>query len=187
MDSLDIIPLATAKNWISVDVSDTQWDTDIERLIRTAVDRIEKYTSWRLYQRTETIYNRQQPYYNPANYFPPVGSGEWHGSTGVRSVPGGLSIYLYPFTITSVKDSADADVTYTTAIQPLKTLLWAAPNSVITLQTGFAADDIAKIPQTFIDAALKLITDMFENRDNYTTSMPTEVQYMLNQYRRALI
>jgi hypothetical protein len=185
MDALDIISLAMAKNWISVDVTDTQWDEDIGRLIRTAIDRVERYTSWRLYQRTETLYNRQQPYYNPANYFPPAGSGEWHGSTGVRSVPGGLSIYLFPFTITSVKDSNGADVTYTTVIQPLKTLLYALPNSIITLQTGFT--DVTKIPQTFIDAALKLITDMFENRDNYTTSMPTEVQYMLNQYRRALI
>lgn len=187
MDALDIISLATAKNWISVDTSDTQWDEDIQRLIRTAVARVEKYTSWRLYQRTEVLYNPQQPFYNPSDYFPETGRGEWSGSTGIKWIPGGLSIYLYPFSIISVKDKDGNDVTYTTAIQSLKTLLYALPNSTITLQTGFAIEDVDQIPSVFIDACLKLITDMFENRDNYKSDNPTEVQMMLNQYRRSII
>lgn len=187
MDALDIISLATAKNWLNIDVSDTQWDADVSRLIRTAVDRAERYTCWQLYQRTITLYNKQQPFYNPADYFPPTGSGQWWGTNFVRYTPEFLSIYVFPFTIVSVQDSNAEDVTYTTKLNPLKTLLYAAPNSVITLQTGFAVEDVANIPSTFLDVCLKMITDGFENRDNYQAALPTESQNMLNQYRRAII
>lgn len=188
MDALDILPVATAKNWLSVDVSDTQWDADIARLIKTAIDWVETYTCWRTYQRTETVYSRSQPYYNPGNYFPPVGSGEWFGSTsGIRCTPEGLSIYLNPFTITSVKDKDGNDVAYTVARNPLKTILYTLPNSIITLQTGFAIGDIGKIPQVFIDAALKMVIDLFETRDTYKTDQPNSINTLLNQYRRAII
>lgn len=187
MDALDIVSRDSAKVWLGVDATDTRWDTHIDRVIRSAVDRIERYTCWRLYERTEVVYNRQVPFYNPSNNFPPIGSGEWTGTSGLRSVPGGLSIYLYPFTIISVKDADNADVVYTTYLNPLKTLLYAAPNSVITLQTGFVIANVTQIPQIFLDAIYKLVTDMFENRDNYKSDNPTEVQSMLNQYRRAIL
>lgn len=187
MDQLDVIPLATAKNWLNIDVSDNQWDADVTRLIRTAVDRVERYTCWRLFQRTEYAYTRQDPFFNPADYFPAIGTGEWSGPGFVKHIPNGVSIYLYPFTIVSVKDKDNNDVTYTTVLNPLKTLLYAAPNSIITLQTGFASGDVSKIPSTFLDACLKMIVDGFENRDNFTAGLPTESQTMLNQYRRAVI
>lgn len=187
MDALDIISRSTAKNWLNIDSGDTTWDLDVDRLIRTAVDRAERYTCWQLYERTVTLYNKQQPFYNPADYFPPTGSGEWWGTNYVRYTPEYLSIYLFPFTITSVKDGNGNDVTYTTKLNALKTLLYAAPNSVITLQVGFASGDVAKIPQTFLDACLKMIVDGFENRDNFTAGLPTESNTMLNQYRRAII
>ncbi len=189
MDALDIISRDTVKNWISVDPSDTEWDLDIDRLIRTAVDWVEKYTCWRLYQREEFIFNNQDNCYVPSDYFPDYGSGFWPGRSGVLWTPKHVSIYLYPFTITSVQDlsSPPADVKYTTIRQPLRTLLYAAPNSMITLQTGFAIGDVGKIPSPFLDACHKMIVDMFENRDNYKTDYPMETQMLLNQYRRCLI
>jgi len=189
MDALDIIPLNSAKNWLNIELAFTDDDATITRLIKAAVDWVEKHTCWRTYQRTEILYNRQQPFFNPANFFPIAGYGEWYGSSGIKCIPGGLSIYLYPFTITSVTDQSDPPVAveYTTKKNALKTLLYALPNSVITLQTGFAVEDIAQIPPPLIEAAYKWITYLYENRDSYQVSQPTDIQILINQYRRALI
>ncbi len=187
MDALDVISLASAKNWISVDTDDTQWDDDIKRLIKSAVAWVEKYTCWQLYQRDVVLYNHQNPYYIPADYFPDYGTGSWNGNSGAKWTPKGLSIYLYPFTLTSVKDKDGNDVDYTTVVQPLKTILYGAPNSLITISAGFASGDTDKIPTIFLDACYKLITDWFENRDNYKAELPGQIQTMLNQYRRAII
>lgn len=189
MNALDVISLNSAKNWLNIELSYTDDDATISRLISAAIDWVEKYTCWRTFQRTEVIYNRQIPYFNPENFFPIQGQGEWTGPTGIKWVPGGLSIYIYPFTITSVQDQSNppVDVTYTRVANPLKTLLYAAPNSVITLETGFSAENIAKIPPPLIEAAYKWLTYLYENRDSYQTSQPTDIQVLINQYRRALI
>lgn len=187
MDALDVISLASVKSWLNVDEVDTSQDEAITRLIKSSVDWVEKYTAWRFYQREEVVYNRQGPFFNQANYFPQVGYGEWNGTGRIKHVPGGLSIYLYPFTITSVKDKDGNAAQYTTVINALKTLLYALPNSIITLQTGFASADIGKIPPPLIDACYKWITYFFENRDMYNVQTPTDLNMMLNQYRRAFI
>lgn len=189
MDATDIISVVSTKNWLNIEAGFTDDDGTIIRLIKAAIDWVETYTSWRTFQRTEIVYNRQIPFFNPANNFPPVGSGTWNGPSGVQSIPGGLSIYLYPFTIISVQDQSDppADVEYSTINNRLKTLLYALPNSVITLQTGFATGDIAKIPPPLIEAAYKLITYLYENRDSYQASQPTDIQTLINQYRRSII
>ncbi len=189
MDALDIVSLASAKSWLNVDDVDVSQDAAITRLIMSAVDWVEKLTSWRFYQRTEIIYNRQQANYVPANYFPVYGTGFWPGSPGIRWTPKGLSIYLYPFTVVSVQDlfSPPADVTYTLQRNTLKMLLHAAPNSMITLQTGFDIPGIAGIPPPLIDACYKLITYLFENRDMYNVQFPTDIQMLINPYRRAII
>jgi hypothetical protein len=189
MDALDIVSLVSAKSWLSVDEDDASQDEAITRLIKTAVDWVEKYTSWRLYQREEYIFNNQDNCYVPSDYFPDYGSGFWPGRSGVLWTPKHVSIYLYPFTITSVTDlsSPPSDVQYTTVRQPLRTLLYAAPNSMITLQTGFALSDVGKISPPLIDTCYKLITYLFENRDMYNVQFPTDIQMMINQYRRSII
>lgn len=185
--AIDVIPLNSAKGWLNIDLAYTDEDAAVTRLIGVAIDLVEKYTSWRTFQRTEIVYNRQVPLFNPANYFPPVGSGTWNGSTGIKEVPGGLSIYLYPFTIVSVQDqsSPPVDVNYSTVRNALKMLLFALPNSVITLETGFT--DLTQIPPPIVEAAYKWITYLYENRDMYAAEPPTDIQMLLNQYRRAII
>lgn len=189
MTALDIISLNSAKNWLNIELDYTEEDEIITRLIGAAIDWVEKYTCWRTYQREEVVYNRQDNCYMPADYFPDYGTGFYTGSPGIRWTPKGLSIYLYPFTIDSVQDqnSPPADVTYTTQINALKTLLYAAPNSVITLTTGFASEDIGKIPPPLIEAAYKWIVYLYENRDSYKANLPSDIQILLAQYRRALI
>lgn len=189
MTATDIISLDSAKKWLNIELDYTDEDDTITRLIGAAIDWVEKYTCWRTFQREEVVFNRQINPYIPINYFPDYGTGFYNGSSGIRWTPKGLSIYLYPFTITSVQDlsSPPGDVTYTTQINALKTLLYAAPNSMITLQTGFASGDIVGIPPPLIEAAYKLITYLYENRDSYQMAGPTDIQVLINQYRRALI
>jgi hypothetical protein len=189
MDALDIISLDSAKNWLNIESGYTDDDATIERLIKAAVDWVEKYTCWRTYQRQEVVYNRQDNYYMPLDYFPDYGTGFYTGSPGIHWTPKALSIYLYPFTVVSVQDqgSPPSDVLYTTQRNALKTLLYALPNSVITLTTGFAVEDIAQIPPPLIEAAYKWITYLYENRDSYKADLPTDIQILINQYRRALI
>jgi len=189
MTALDVIPLDSAKNWLNIELAYTDDDATITRLIGAAVDWVEKYTSWRTFQREEIVFNRQDNCYVPADYFPDYGTGFWPGSPGIRWTPKGLSIYLYPFTIVAVTDlfSPPTDVAYTLQRNTLKTLLQAAPNSMITLQTGFS--DVTQIPPPLIEAAYKWVTYLFENRDSY--NMPgtqvSDIQILINQYRRALI
>lgn len=189
MQATDIISLADAKSWLNIEAGYTDEDVTITRLIGASIDWVEKYTCWRTFQRTEIVYNRQDNYYNPVNYFPDYGTGFYTGSSGIRWTPKGLSIYLYPFVVTSVQDlfSPPADVNYTLQRNSLKTLLYAAPNSAITLQTGFAIDDIGQIPPPLIEAAYKWVTYLYENRDSYKANLPTDIQILLAQYRRALI
>lgn len=183
MGPLDVITVAQAKNWLIVE--DSVDDADIERLIKTAVAWVETYTCYRFYQRTEIAYSFQAPGFNPANYFPPTGSGEWTGTSGIRVTPTGVSVYAYPVTITSVKDQNNADAFYTTQYNPLKILIFTGPNCLITLQTGYA--DPASAPAPLLDACYKLITYLYNNRDMYPTNLPTDLQMLLNQYRRAII
>lgn len=183
MDALSVITLTQAKNWLIVE--DSVDDADIERLIKTAVAWVETYTCYRFYQRTEVAYSFQAPGFNPANYFPPTGAGEWNGPNGIRVTPAYVSVYSYPVTITSVKDQNAADAYYTTAYNPLKLLIYAPINCVITMQTGYA--DPASAPAPLLEACYKLITYLYNNRDMYPTSLPTDLQMLLNQYRRAII
>lgn len=181
--ALDVITVAQAKNWLIVE--DTVDDADIERLIKTAVAWVENYTCYRFYQRTETAYTHQLPGFNPADYFPPTGSGEWGGPRGISTTPYYVSVYAYPVSITSIKDQNAADAAYTTAFNPLKLLIYAPANCVITLQTGYA--DPASAPAPLLEACYKLITYLYNNRDMYPTNLPTDLQMLLNQYRRAII
>lgn len=52
MTALDVISLQSAKDYLRVDYSDD--DAIITRLINTAVDKIEQYTNYKLYERSVT-------------------------------------------------------------------------------------------------------------------------------------
>ena len=54
MAYIDVIPLATAKNYLRVDSSLTADDADITRMISVALSYIEKVTRVLVYQRSKT-------------------------------------------------------------------------------------------------------------------------------------
>lgn len=184
MGPTDVISLASAKGWLNIDYADSITDTQVTRLINTAVAWVENNTCHLLYQRPEVITVINGNYYNPANAFPPLDSAGWRFG-GIRHASKGTSVYIYPFTVTSVQDGSGNDINYQSYLNALKTIFQAPYGSVITLNAGYANSDY--IPSALIDACYKLITYLYENRDMYAVSYPTDIQFLINQYRRAII
>lgn len=56
-------------------------------------------------------------------------------------------------------------------------------NDVIQANIGF--DDVADIPQDLIEAAYKMITYLFENKDIYSAGLPWDIQMLCNKWRRS--
>lgn len=155
MTPLDVITLAEAKKELVVDADYTDRDTEITRLIKTAISWVEQYTCYRLWQRTE-VFN----------------------AIGCHT-----DLPYYPITIDSVKDSDDEDVTYTQKNGALSIVVSCPAQSVINATVGFS--DVTDIPQPLVSASYKLITYLFENKDTYSVDLPIDIQLMLNQYRRS--
>lgn len=180
MDALNVISLDQAKNWLIVE--DSADDADITRLIKTAVAWVENYTCYRFYQREEILYTQQTCFNN--DYFPV--SNQYQIPRGIVVTPSGLSVYVFPFSITSLIDTNNEPViNYRIGRQPLKSLIFAPANCKVVLQTGYATPTDAPAP--LLEACYKLITYLYENRDMYENQLPTDVQMLLNQYRRAII
>jgi len=55
--------------------------------------------------------------------------------------------------------------------------------SIISATVGY--EDISQIPSPLISACYKIITYLYQNKDNYTATLPTDVQILLNQWRRS--
>ena len=152
MSYLSVISVEQARNWLSaVD------DDGLDRLIKAAIDWVENYTSYRLYQRVETIPNSRCE----------------------------QSIAWYPIIISGVTYQDGSAAKYEKYVLPTKLKIKCPWNSIISLQTGYTSP--ADIPGPLVEACYKLITYLSENRDMYQVGMPTDVQMLINQYRRALI
>lgn len=164
--ALDVITLDQAKDWLVVDFSDA--DEIITRNIQTAIAWVEKYTNYYLYQRPVTI---------------PVTSCK-------------TAISLYPIADIIMKNgNGNGDVVTpviykgglkTYVVYGASTGLWITTNAgqnVITLNAGFT--NPSDIPAPLIDACYKLITYLYENRDAYSSTLPVDVQLLINQFRRS--
>jgi|GEM_PF-3501288 len=126
----------------------------ITRLIQTAVARVEQYTCYALYARDIEIY-----------------SNCYRDNT----------LSTYPIEITGVTKDGSA-TEYTVGKGALKTYVCCAPYSTIAATIGYT--DRTEIPAPLIDACYKIITYLYENRDAYAAQLPSDVQMLLNQYRR---
>lgn len=136
-------------------VQDSADNAAITRLIKSAVAWIEQYTCYRLYPRDETF----------------------------TTVCYKTELPYYPINSKSVKlaDGTTFDATYTT--RSLTLLVTCPEQSVISLNTGY--DDPTGIPPPLIEGAYKLITYLYENRDAYSTTLPLDIQILVNQFRRS--
>lgn len=154
MDALDVISVDQAKAWLGGVEDD---DAVIERVIKSAIHWVEKYTSYRLYERQIILHT-----YVFGQGFP-----------------------YFPISIDSVKNQSGVDIAYTTTNGTSDIYVHAPKDSTIIATVGYAEADIAEIPPPLIEAAYKMITYIYDNRDMYQVVAPTDVQIMLNQYRRS--
>lgn len=152
MTALNVISIASARAWLG-GVNDP--DAVIQQIIEAAIHWVEKYTSYRMYERQITFTN-----YVHGQGFP-----------------------LFPIAINSVKNSSGVVIPYTTSQGTFNTYVWAPANSVIVATVGYA--NVADIEPTLKSAANLMITYLYDNRDLYQVIAPTNVQLMLNVFRRS--
>lgn len=156
MTALDVISLSRAKDWLEIDQSYTLDDQKVTDAILSAVNWIETYTNYRLYEREIQI-----------------------DSDGCR-----IEVYDYPVTIISVVNDNGDDVSYNSTKRANKLVINAPKGSLITLNVGY--DHVTLIPQQLLAGVRKLIVYLFENRDCFEMTLPVDVQGLVNQYRRGL-
>lgn len=154
MDALNVITLDEAKAELVMTGIDDR-NTEITRLIKTAVSLVEQYTCYRLYERIESF-----------------------NAIGCHN-----NLPYYPIVIDDVKNSDGDDVTYTEKKATLAIVITCPVQSVINAIVGY--DDVTDIPQPLVSAAYKIITYLFENKDAYSVDLPIDIQLMLNPYRRS--
>lgn len=86
-----------------------------------------------------------------------------------------LEIYDYPI--------AFSDAELRTRENILSVTVSGKSGDVVSATVGYT--DITLVPQELIEAAYKIITYLFENRDIYLADLPWDVQMLLNPLRRS--
>lgn len=96
------------------------------------------------------------------------------GSSGCTS-RGSIEIYDYPITVNTTVSMTTHNV--------LSITLFGTANQAINTTVGY--NSVNDIPGQILEAAYKLITYLFENKDIYSAGLPWDVQLLLNQWRRS--
>lgn len=86
-----------------------------------------------------------------------------------------LEIYDYPITF--------ADASLVTRENILSVTVHGKSGDVVAATVGYT--DITLIPSELTEAAYKIITYLFENRDIYSAQLPWDVQMLINPLRRS--
>lgn len=88
---------------------------------------------------------------------------------------GTVKVVTYPFNVTTPNVKVRQ--------MALSSVLSYKPNTEIVLNVGNWLGE--PIPTPLIEACYKLITYYYENRDMYKQEFPSDVQVLLNQWRRS--
>lgn len=89
----------------------------------------------------------------------------------------GVEIYDYPFQFVSLIPASRV------RNNALSITVYGERDEVITATVGYS--NVADVPAPLIEAAYKMITYLFENKDIYSAGLPWDVQMLLNPYRRS--
>lgn len=130
-------------------------DDRIEGLIKTAVSVVEQYTDHALFQRQKVIYGNSR-------------------STQITTFP--VSVGLV------TNDTGEAQ-NISVDHGSLSIYVKAPYPNTINLTIGYAST--AEVPGALLEACYKLIVYMFENTDAYSATIPSDVQLILNPFRRS--
>ncbi len=176
----DVLTVDEAKKYLRVDFDDD--DVLIGSLIQSAVALVEQTTNYRLYRRDELIYTSKVGY--EAFQFPINGvtviSQDSADTTvfTVKSRPQSLRNILFwgnGFWYDSSYDSFYSN-DYFNVNNP------CGPVYVLTLDVGY--DDPSETPNDLVMAVRQLVSYYYENRDMDALTIPSNIDLMLNQYRR---
>lgn len=135
----------------------TKDETHLPRLIKSALDWVESYTGHSLY--SKPVVEKMQC--------------------------GHHLISHYPFVIMAVRDPQGNAVEYTYSNSVYDVCINAPAGSIIHGVKGYT--NMFDIPSVLIDAAYKMLTYMYENRDVYASQAPTDVKNMVSKLRRNLV
>lgn len=167
MSYLDVIPRQTAKDYLRLD--DTASDSEVDRMIGSALSFVETYTNYIMYSRNFT--------YNLGN---------------------DNCIRVYDFPITAVVkglDKTGVDVTlvldedYTQTIQNGYTLYESIDADAIQLVLTAGYADPTDVPSELVDAALEMIDYWFYKNDGKAniTLIPESVMQVLRSRKRYIL
>jgi hypothetical protein len=177
----DVLSLADAKSFLRVDFPDD--DDLITSLISSGVGLIEQTTQYRLYQRTELIYITDKYFYEAFQY--PLNA---YNVISVDSA--NINVYTIQVRYVSLR---------TILAWPLGYVYWdywysfltnyyynlnpISPVSfLLTIDVGYT--DPTLIPVDLITALKQIISYNYENRDMTKVDLPSNINMMLNNYKR---
>lgn len=86
-----------------------------------------------------------------------------------------LEVYDFPLTISTTGLKIKENV--------LSTTIYGSNGTSISAKVGFTSVPDDYLP--LVEACNKYITYLYENKDAYSSSLPIDIQLMLNQFRRS--
>lgn len=86
-----------------------------------------------------------------------------------------LEIYDYPLTVSTTVSRVHKNV--------LSTTYYNTEGTELSAIVGYASKDA--VPSELIDAAKKIITYLFENKDISEANLPWDIQILINSFRRS--
>lgn len=186
MTPLDVITLSQAKSFLRVDFADD--DTLIESIIGSAVNYVEQLTNYRLYRRSETKHSDGT--YNIDLFQYPINSIAIQTLDGtavnwpeIKREPVRTKVIFErsPFNNAwrsnqGFGDGLDNGVGYFTN--------WGSSLPLYNIVVDCGYTDSDQIPFAILQAVKTIITNMYENRNSDTQTIPSNVTDELMSYSR---
>lgn len=173
MDALDVLSLAEAKDYLSIDFPD--YDNIITSAIHGMVSLVEQMTNYRLYQRDEVIQvgtSKYDAFQFPINSIISVVDNNGYAAVyKLEKLP-----LRWTFTFKNAIQYFYANE-FPEFIGPAVIDL-----NTITLDVGYT--DKTKIPVELITAVKLLVTEVVENRTPSKQQMPNDISLLLAPYMR---
>ncbi len=187
MTELDVVTLQQAKDYLKVDFNDD--DDLITSLIIGAIGMVERFTMYRLWQRSEAIQTSKNQY--EAYQYPITAIAI--SSIDQSSPPVSVSVVPFQYLIGSLKTTYCFGNLNQNYFDNLSSAEYPAYGGFVpfsynlttyTLTFTVGYSDVSKIPNAIITAVKQLITFMYEQRDLSSDQMPNNIMLLLSAYRR---
>lgn len=173
--AIEVWTLSEVKSYLKVD--DNTEDALITSLLQSAREVAERYLNQALI--TQTITEKLDRLSNPTIYLsisPVITVSSFQYNDGVNSVQTFASTN---YIVDSFVKPARLALAYN-AVWPT---LYGNINDVTIVYTAGYGATAASVPGQIKQAILLMITDAYDNRQDYVKKLPTASEYLLDQYR----